>query len=320
MNKFLAFTKLIRLKNLIMIALIQVLIKYTLINVYLDNFTLNNIRFSFYLFALILIVAAGYIINDIYDIETDKINKKENQIIGNSISSKSAFNYYYLLNFLAVLFGFYIALSIGKTAFGFLFIFFAFSLWRYSKQHKTSFVTGNFQVAFLTALSIINLILFDLVPIGINNENGSLMISKIIMFYAGFSFITTLIREIVKDIEDLKGDQKINAKTLAITYGLKKSKNIVIGLTSATIICIAYFQYFQYSVISTQFEYEISIWAVNDISIIYTLFLQGLFLFFIYKTFKAINKEDFHFLSMLSKIIMLAGILSIPVFTLLHQN
>ncbi len=298
-----------------MIALIQVLIKYTLINVYLDKFTLNNIRFSFYLIALILIVAAGYIINDIYDIETDKINKKENQIIGNSISSKSAFNYYYLLNFLGVLFGFYIALSIGKTAFGFIFIFFAFSLWRYSKQHKTSFATGNFQVAFLTALSIINLILFDLVPIGINNENGSLMISKIIIFYAGFSFITTLIREIVKDIEDLEGDQKINAKTLAITYGLKKSKNIVIGLTSATIICIAYFQYFQYSVISTQLE-----WGVNDISIIYTLFLQGLFLFFIYKTFKAINKEDFHFLSMLSKIIMLVGILSIPVFTLLHQN
>ena len=298
-----------------MIALIQVLIKYTLINVYLDNFTLNNIRFSFYLIALILIVAGGYIINDIYDIETDKINKKENQIIGNSISSKSAFNYYYLLNFIGVLFGFYIALSIGKIAFGFIFIFFAFSLWRYSKQHKTSFATGNFQVAFLTALSIINLILFDLVPIGINNENGSLMISKIIIFYAGFSFITTLIREIVKDIEDLDGDQKINAKTLAITYGLKKSKNIVIGLTSATIICIAYFQYFQYSVISTQLE-----WGVNDISIIYTLLLQGLFLFFIYKTFKAINKEDFHFLSMLSKIIMLVGILSIPVFTLLHQN
>ena len=315
MNKFLAFTKLIRLKNLIMIALIQVLIKYTLINVYLDNFTLNNIRFSFYLIALILIVAGGYIINDIYDIETDKINKKENQIIGNSISSKSAFNYYYLLNFIGVLFGFYIALSIGKIAFGFIFIFFAFSLWRYSKQHKTSFATGNFQVAFLTALSIINLILFDLVPIGINNENGSLMISKIIIFYAGFSFITTLIREIVKDIEDLEGDQKINAKTLAITYGLKKSKNIVIGLTSATIICIAYFQYFQYSVISTQLE-----WGVNDISIIYTLLLQGLFIFFIYKTFKAINKEDFHFLSMLSKIIMLVGILSIPVFTLLHQN
>ena len=215
MNKFLAFTKLIRLKNLIMIALIQVLIKYTLINEYLDNFTLNNVRFSFYLIALTLIVAAGYIINDIYDIETDKINKKENQIIGNSISSKSAFNYYYLLNFLGFLFGFYIALSIGETAFGFIFIFFAFSLWRYSKQHKTSFATGNFQVAFLTALSIINLILFDLVPIGINNENGSLMISKIIIFYAGFSFITTLIREIVKDIEDLEGDQKINALTIA---------------------------------------------------------------------------------------------------------
>ena len=291
-----------------------------LINVYLDNFTLNNFRFSFYLMALILIVGGGYIINDIYDIETDKINKKQNQIIGNSISSKYAFSYYYLLNFLGFLFGFYIAHSIGKTAFGFIFIFFAFSLWRYSKQYKTSFAIGNFQVAFLIALSIINLILFDLVPIGINNENGSLMISKIIIFYAGFSFITTIIREIVKDIEDLDGDKKINAKTIPITYGLNKSKNIVIGLTSATIICIAYFQYFQYSVISTKFEYEISIWGVNHISIIYTLLIQGLFLFFIYNVFKAITKDDFCFLSKLSKIIMLVGMLSIPVFTLLHQN
>ena len=219
-----------------------------------------------------------------------------------------------------MLFGFYIAYSIGKNAFGFIFIFFIFSLWKYSKEHKTSFATGNFQVAFLIALSIINLILFDLVPVGINNKNGSLMISKIIVVYAGFSFITTLIREIIKDIEDIEGDQKINAKTLAITYGLNKSKKIVIGLTSATIICIACFQYFQYSVFSTQFEYEISIWGVNDISIIYTLFLQLLFLFFIYRVFKAITKEDFHFLSMLSKIIMLVGILTIPTFTLLHQN
>jgi 4-hydroxybenzoate polyprenyltransferase len=320
MNKFLEFTKLIRFKNLVMIALTQVLFKYSLINMYLENFSLNSFQFIIYLLALLLVVAGGYIINDIYDIETDKINRKENQIVGNSISSKSAFNFYYLLNSLAFLFGFYIAFSIGKTAFGFIFIFFAFSLWRYSKQHKTSFAIGNFQVGFLTALSIINLILFDLVPIGINNENGSLIISKIIIFYAGFSFLTTLIREIVKDIEDLEGDQKINAKTLAITYGLKKSKNIVLALTTATIFCITYFQYFQYSVISTQFEYEISIWGVNDISIIYTLLLQGLFLFFIYKSFKAINKEDFHFLSILSKIIMLVGILSIPVFTFLHQN
>ena len=303
-----------------MIALIQVLIKYTLINVYLDNFTLNNIRFSFYLIALILIVAAGYIINDIYDIQTDKINKKENQIIGNSISSKSAINYYYLLNFIGVLFGFYIALSIEKTAFGFMFIFFAFSLWRYSKQHKTSFATGNFQVAFLIALSIINLILFDLVPIGLNNENGSLMISKIIMFYAGFSFITTLIREIIKDLEDIEGDKKISADTLAIKFGIKKTIYILLILNSIPLLAITYFQYYQYSVLNSTFSIELSYWGANKIAVVYTLTIQLLIVFQGYRIYQSKTKKDFHFLSTLTKIIMLIGILSIPLFTLLHQQ
>ena len=315
-----AFLKLIRLKNLLIIALIQIVIKYFLIEVYIAEPSLTYFSFSFYLIALILIVASGYIINDIYDVETDKTNKSETRIIDKTIKKSAAFKAYYFLNFLGLVCGFYAAFTVNKLLLWFVFLFFIFSLWRYSQKHKTSFIIGNIQVAFLTALSIINLGLFELLSIGLNLKEESLMIFLIILFYAGFSFITTLIREIVKDLEDLEGDQKINAKTLAITYGLKKSKNIVICLTSATIICIAYFQYFQYSVISTQFEYEISIWGVNDISIIYTLFLQGLFLFFIYKTFKAINKEDFHFLSMLSKIIMLVGILSIPVFTLLHQN
>jgi 4-hydroxybenzoate polyprenyltransferase len=104
MNKFLEFTKLIRFKNLVMIALTQVLFKYSLINMYLENFSLNSFQFIIYLLALLLVVAGGYIINDIYDIETDKINRKENQIVGNSISSKSAFNFYYLLNSLYCIF------------------------------------------------------------------------------------------------------------------------------------------------------------------------------------------------------------------------
>lgn len=315
-----AFLKLIRLKNLLIIALIQIVIKYFLIEVYIAEPSLTYFSFSFYLIALILIVASGYIINDIYDVETDKINKSEAIIIDKKIKKSEAFKAYYFLNFLGLVCGFFAAFTVNKLLLWFVFLFFIFSLWRYSQKYKTSFIIGNIQVAFLTSLSIINLGLFELLSTGLNLKEESLMIFLIILFYAGFSFITTLIREIVKDLEDLEGDQKINAETLAITYGLKKSKNIVIGLTSATIICIAYFQYFQYSVISTQFEYEIYIWGVNDISIIYTLFVQVLFLFFIYKTFKAINKEDFHFLSMLSKIIMLVGILSIPVFTLLHQN
>ena len=82
-----SFLKLIRFKNLLIIVLIQVVIKFFLINAYLINSAihLSNIDFSIYLFALIAIVAGGYIINDIYDIEIDKINKPETRIIEKKI-------------------------------------------------------------------------------------------------------------------------------------------------------------------------------------------------------------------------------------------
>ena len=82
-------------------------------------------------------------------------------------------------------------------------------------------------MAFLTALSIITLALFDLIPVGKKIEDGSKIIFYIILFYAGFSFIITLIREIIKDLEDYDGDKKIGANTLAINYGAANTKKII---------------------------------------------------------------------------------------------
>ena len=109
------------------------------------------------------------------------------------------------------------------------------------------------------------------------------MIFKIILCYTAFSFITTFIREMIKDLEDMEGDKKINAKTLAITYGIKKTKWISLAFTILTFFGIAYFQYFQYGIISSEFEYEISIWGINKIAIVYTFFLQVLLLFLGFK-------------------------------------
>ena len=128
------------------------------------------------------------------------------------------------MNFIGVTIGFFVAHNINKFSFGLIFIFLAFSLWKYSKDLKTKFLIETFQVAFLTALSIILIALFDILPLGISN-NGTKIIFKIILIYAGFSFITTLIREIIKDLEDMEGDQKIGANTLAIEYGIKNKTN-----------------------------------------------------------------------------------------------
>ena len=339
-----SFIRLIRFKNLLIITLTQVVIKFSLISPYLSNSALSNIDFCIYLFALIAIVAGGYIINDIYDIEIDKINKPEARIIEKKISKKFAFKAYYMLNLIGITSGFYAAYQVNKLWLGIIFIYFTISLWQYSKQHKISFIIGNLQVAFLTALSILNLVLLDieefstlLMNLGwmiysclgqdtwgnfIREEYiepiSSPIILYIIIFYAGFSFITTLIREIIKDLEDAEGDTKIGANTLAIKFGMQRTKQIIILLNILPILGIAYFQYFQYSVLSSTFSIELSYWGVNYISAAYTVLLQVLLITLILKVSSSHTKADFHAASTLSKTIMIMGILSIPLFTYLH--
>jgi len=320
MSKLFSFLKLVRLKNLIIVAFTQLLIKFSLINPFINDFILSNNQFYLFVLATVFITASGYIINDIYDVKTDKINKDNKRIIGKTIKSRNAISWYIFLNILALGLGSYIAYLVKKPLFSLIFFYCVFSLWTYSKSMKSSFLIGNLQVSFLTALSIFNVALFDIIPNGINKNNGEIMIFKIILFYTLFAFITTLIREIIKDLEDIEGDKKIQAKTLAITYGLEKTKWVALLFTALTFLGTAYFQYFQYSIISTEFEYKFSIWGVNNTAIFYTLFLQLLFLFLANKIYRSQVKTDFYFISQLCKFIMIVGILSIPLFTYLHLN
>lgn len=320
MIKLSDFLKLIRFKNLVIIILIQMVIKFFLINSYLEYQVLSNYDFTIYLFSLITIVAAGYIINDIYDIEIDKINKPIGIIIEKKIRKSTALRTYHTLNILGITFGFYIAYQINKFWLGFMFVFFAYNLFKYSKNYKTRFLIGNFQIALLIALSIINIALFDLNLMSENTEDGTLGIFYIILIYSAFSFIMTLIREIIKDIEDVKGDENSGANTLAINYGITKTKKIILILTLIPIIGITYFQYFQYSTLTNSFTMRLSYWGVNKFGIVYTLLLQILLINLLIKTSRSNTIPQFHSASKLCKIIMIVGILSIPLFNLLHQN
>ena len=318
MSKIISFLKLIRLKNLIIVALTQFLVKFSLINPFAENFMLSDNQFYLLVLSTVFITASGYIINDIYDVKTDKVNKEESRIIGKLITSRNAIRWYIIFNFLGLGLGIYIAYIVKQPYYSLVFVYCIFSLWTYSKRMKTSFLLGNLQVSLLTALSIFNVALFDIISNGINKNNGEMMIFKIILFYTAFAFITTFIREIIKDLEDMEGDKKIQAKTLAITYGIEKTKWVSLIFTIFTFLGIAYFQYFQYSIAKSKFEFDISIWGINKMAIIYVIFIQLLFLFLGFKIYNSKVKKDFYFISQLSKIIMIAGILSIPLFTYIH--
>jgi len=138
MTKLIDFIKLIRMRNILITLLIQILIKFSLINIFLNEYALNNFNFILYISSLLLIVSAGYIINDIYDIKTDKINKPERIIVDKKIKKEILYNIYLILNITALILILYVAITINKPLFSLIHLYMIISLWRYSKRNKGS--------------------------------------------------------------------------------------------------------------------------------------------------------------------------------------
>ena len=328
MQQITAFLSLIRLQNLLIVALTQYFIRFAFTKTFLPFPALNDLEFFLFVFTTISITAAGYIINDIYDVETDRINKKSKLIIGVHFQAKTAIIWYSLLNTIALFSGIYLAILIGKPLYSLVFVYCIFFLWRYSKSMKKAFLIGNIHVAILTALVLINTALFDIIP-NIHfpgNESGG-MILKIILVYALFSFLLTLIREFVKDIEDKEGDSAINSHTLAIVLGIRKTKIIVFCLSFLVVGIVGFWQYFQLQIISLnnvkwdgEIYESVLIWGTDNYAIIYTAILQTALLFFSLKLYNSKTKKDFYYLSQFCKIIMLLGICSIPLFTYFYLH
>lgn len=309
MRKIAAFLSLIRLQNLLIVALTQYFIRLALTNQFLEISALSSFQFLLFVFTTVLITAAGYIINDIYDVETDKINKKGKLIIGEIIKAKTAIIWYFLFNTIALFSGIYLAFIIGKPLYSLVFVYCIFFLWRYSTSMKKAFLIGNIHVAILTSLVLINTALFDIIPAihySGNVNTSAITCVKIVLVYALFSFLLTLTRELIKDIEDEQGDKIIKANTMAIVLGMRNVKKIVFPLIIIVVVGVAFVQYFQLANFN---------WEQETFPILYTALIQIFLLFFLLKLYLAKKKSDFYYLSQLNKIIMLLGICSIPLFT-----
>ena len=314
MQKIAAFFRLVRYRNLIIVIITQYFIRLALTTQFLAISALSSFHFLLFVFTTVLITAAGYIINDIYDVKTDRINKESKLIIGINFQEKTALIWYLLLNTVALFVGIYLAVIIGKPFYSLVFVYCVFFLWRYSKSMKKAFLIGNIHVAILTALVLINTALFDIIPAIHHPHNVSadaITCVKIVLAYALFSFLLTLARELIKDIEDERGDKIIKANTVAIVLGTKNTKKIVFSLTIIVVVGVAFIQYFQLKNFN---------WEQEIFSILYATLIQTFLLFFLLKLYLAKEKSDFYYLSRLNKIIMLLGVCSIPLFTYLHLN
>jgi 4-hydroxybenzoate polyprenyltransferase len=221
--------------------------------------------------------------------------------VGFSISETVAYNWYIGLTIVGVGIGFYLSNVIYKPTFASMFILVATILYMYATSFKQIPVLGNVVVALLLSTSIIIIGLFDILPaIDADNRFRMKEAFSILMDYAIFAFIINLIREIVKDLEDMDGDYQSGINTLPITIGIPKTKIIVGILTVISIGMLAYY------INSNLFEL--------DYVIYYTMvFIIGPLIYFGVKLMNAETKKQLHHLSLVLKIILFFGILSVAI-------
>ncbi|MFD1096062.1 geranylgeranylglycerol-phosphate geranylgeranyltransferase [Salegentibacter chungangensis] len=298
-----SFLKLIRYKNLIFIALTQLLIKYSLFNLMDADTVLSDFGYSLMIFANICLAASGYIINDIYDVASDKINKPEKMIVGKKISEKTATRFFFLLSIIGVGIGFYLANLVDKPGFTAIFVFSSALLYLYASYLQQVILAGNILISILVAGVVLLPGLIDLFPATneFNKQNQSLIFS-ILLDYTLFAFLLNLLREMVKDQEDINGDYNAGITTLPIVYGVQRTNKVIFGLGLFTAGIIIYYVY------SYLFE--------NIAAVLYTLILiLGPLFYFLAYIPTASRKKEFTRLSIVLKLVLFFGLISIG----LHQ-
>ena len=294
------FLKLIRWKNLLLIALVQILIKYALLESFeVVRFTLNDFGFGLLVIATLCIAAAGNVINDIYDVETDLVNKPNSVIIGNSISEKTAYSIYIALTIIGVGLGFYLSNLIGRSGFSAIFVIISALLYIYATSLKQTTLIGNIVISFLVAMSLIIVGLFELLPvITEQNRETQLTFFKIIFDYSIFAFMINLLREMVKDIEDINGDYNAEMKTLPIIIGRERALKVVFVLSIIPLLAVIYY------VITYLYKHYTAVGY-------FLIFIIAPLLYFTIKSFTAEVKQEINFLALLLKLIMFFGVMSL---------
>jgi 4-hydroxybenzoate polyprenyltransferase len=301
-----AFFKLIRLPNLLFIALTQALfqvcIYYPLYDGYVPAGDLR--RFVMLVFASLFIAAAGYIINDYFDINIDEVNKPEKMIVDRVIHRRWAIAWHLILSTLGVLLTMLALPILHKWYLILANVFCVVLLWFYSTTFKRKLLIGNIVTSLLTAWTIL-LIFFSKVNATDAFGLGSTGHAKFFRFaflYAGFAFIISLIREAIKDIEDRPGDERYGCRTMPIVWGVNASK---VYIAVWLIILIAILAVVQVYVLQFRWWYAV-IYCVPAI----LLPLGYIFM----KLSRAKEIREYHLLSRWTKIVMFTGILSMVFF------
>jgi 4-hydroxybenzoate polyprenyltransferase len=304
-----AFFRLVRWPNLVFIAVAQFLFVYCIIMpVFAKAGKIPNLHgWNFVLLCIssVLVAAAGYIINDYFDLNIDRINKPQKLIVEKVIQRRWAIRWHWMLSLIGVGIGFYLDFTSGIAFLGATNLLCVLLLFVYSISLKRKLLLGNVLISLLTAWVI--LVVAWCEGNHLLHEKNVLNTSKIYRFtflYAGFAFIISLIREVIKDMEDVEGDRSYGCKTMPIVWGLTASKIFVAVWLIVLIATLAIVQFY-----ILQFG-----WWPPVIYFVATVIFPLLWIF--RKLFEAQSPQAFHPLSSIIKVVMFTGILSMLFFKL----
>ena len=291
------YLKLIRFQNLVVMVLIQYLIRFTLIiPKYGKENVLSEFYFALLLFSILLIVAAGYTINDYFDIKVDIENKDEHVIVGRIIKRRIALVIHFILTSVGLILGFYITYKINQLVISIILIVCAYILWIYNLKLKRIFFISNLIVAGLSAVFVISIATLE---IFINyNHNASINNIKTLTLIATFAFILSLMNEIIKDLRTVEGDKKYKIRTLPTVWGLLKTKEFLKWLSIITAFIITV-------IAITKFKTNLTALSYAFIFLIGPLFILNIWVY------KAQDRIDYERISKLNKFIVFTGIMSL---------
>lgn len=304
MKDIIAFLRLIRFVNLLYIALAQWLVQYTIIRPILAQAgvatTLDALHLGLLIFSTILIAAGGYVINDYFDVKIDAVNKPRRIFIDRTIKRRSAMLLHQLLSGAGILLGFYVAWKAGNIRLGFIHPIVAALLWFYSTGYKRQLLIGNVIISLLTALVILIVALYEqhlFKPESAAVNAAAYTIFILVFFYFLFAFLISMMRELVKDMEDVEGDMRYGCKTLPVVMGVGKSKWLVYGIALLMTAFLVYLQARQAS--GGDFISVLNVFTMLELP-------MGIAMYLLYK---ADARKQFSQVSGAIKIIMLMGIL-----------
>lgn len=303
-----AFLQLVRWPNLAFIALTQVLFVYCIVHPVMyaagAEPNIKGIYFLLLMTSYVLIAASGYIINDYFDLNIDQINKPDKLVVEKIIPRRWVIFWHLFLSVSAVAMGFYIDFNTNVRFLGLVNFACVVLLFIYSISLKKKLLSGNIVVSALTAWSILvigwcetsNLIQPALIG------SFTQKLTRITFLYTGFAFVISLIREVVKDMEDIQGDSRYGCNTMPIAWGINATKVFVavwlVVLASALAIVQFYVLVFRW-------------WWSAAYCIVFIIVP----LVYIFKLLvQAVTSKDYHRLSSLIKVVMFTGILSMIFF------